>query len=216
MHKPSHLHFHKLMVIVPLLYFSCTSVPHVEKQQYHGAISELSEKVFYISNNEELLRKKIDYTFTNNGRIKTSKIFDINNDLIVFKEKKLWFVKQSYPDKEPYYCKTRWKTKNRERISCYTQKRYKENESIHYYLNDGRIDKIEDNFKSFNTQKYHYNDQDELISISINDKQGVLIDSILVKCNSKDRFNNCIELEKRFTISDSILIIKRDITYTTN
>jgi len=204
----------KILVVIGLLFcFSCVSVPYVEKHNYNGSLTELSESIYYISNDKEMLLKKNDYTFTNNGRVKTSETYSSDSILFVSKEKKLWFVKQSYQDREPYYCKTRWKTKNRERISCYTQKRYKENEAFHYYLKDGRIDKIEDNFKLFNTQYFHYNDIGKLISISIKDKNNIVLDSILITCRSKDKFNNCTELEKNHTITDSLIVIKRSIEY---
>ena len=211
--KPSPFLLRKFIVIVLLLCFSCTSVPYVEKYNYNGTLKELSEHIYYISNGKEILLKKSDYTFTKNGRVKTSATYNSNDLLVVSAEKKLWFTKQSYLDRESYYCKTRWKTKNRERISCYTQKRYKENEAIHYYFKDGRINKIVDNFKSFETQYFNYNNKNELISISIKGNNDMVLDSILIACKSKDQFNNCTELEKKYTIADSLIVIKRDILY---
>jgi hypothetical protein len=202
-----------LGLLVVLLCCSCVSVPYLKKHQYHGNVKQLTELEYNLSNGNKILLKQSHLTFTKNGRVKYAQIFDADSNVIVTKEKKLWFVKQSFPDKEPYYCKTRWKPRNRERISCYTQKQYKQNQSIHYYHDDGSIDKIEEDFSTFNTQYYHYNIQNELIAISIKDKKGVLLDSILFKCKTKDQFNNCTALEKRYTISDSLIHIERTFDY---
>jgi len=202
-----------IAISVTMFCLSCASVSYLDKHAYQGSIKALSESTYTVSNEKSDLLKKCSYIFTKNGRVETSECFSSSNDLFVNTEKKLWFEKQSFPDKEPYYCKTRWKPKQRERISCYTQKQYKQNESIYYYHKDGRIDKIEENFTTFNTSYYHYSASKVLESITVKDKRGTLIDSILVHCLSKDQFNNCTQLEKRYTVSDSLIILKREITY---
>lgn len=128
--------------------------------------------------------------FTRNGRIKHSKTVDSLGNLLQKTEKRLWFVVEYYPDKEPYYCKTRWKPKQRERISCYTKKQHKQNEAIHYYNNDGTIDKIEDNFTTFNTKYFYYSNND-LSKIVIKDKNDKLIDEIIINCVIKDEKGTC-------------------------
>ena len=202
----------KLSIIL-LLFCSCVSVPYLDQHQIKGKVNNLTETVYDASNDNKILLKQTNFEFTKNGRVKFAQSFDAENNLIVTKEKKLWFTKQSYPDREPYYCKTRWKTNNRERISCYTQKQYKQNQSIYYYHNDGAIAKIEEDYSTFFTQYYYYNNQSELTAISIKDKQGQLIDSIKVRCLGKDQYGNCTSVEKRYSVSDSVLLVNRFIKY---
>lgn len=156
-----------------------------------GIQSAIEEKFEVVDNQKKLIYKK-EMVFTKNGRIKTSKTVDAAGNLIQETEKRLWFEKESYPDKEPYYCKTRWKPNQRERISCYTQKQFKENESIYHYHKDGRIDKIVDNFTTFYIQYYYYTNK-ELTKIVIRDKNDNLIDEISVQCVSKDDKGACLK-----------------------
>ena len=130
--------------------------------------------------------------FTKNGRIKYSKTVDAQGNLLQETEKKLWYVIEKYPDREPYYCKTRWKPGQRERISCYTKKQYKQNEAIYHYNTDGTIDKIVDNFTTFNTQYFYYTNK-ELSKIIVRDKNGTLIDEILISCEAKDEKGACLK-----------------------
>ncbi|MGM5470353.1 hypothetical protein ACS386_08745 [Flavobacteriaceae bacterium LMO-SS05] len=206
-----YLYYLSLTLIV--LSYSCVSVPYLDQHRYKGPVEHLTETTYSIHNGQPALLSMSAYEFTKNGRVKFAQTFDAHNQMRVTKEKKLWFVKQSFPDREPYYCKTRWKTHNRERISCYTQKQYKQNQFIYYYHDDGSIAKIEEDYSNFQTQYYHYNTNQDLAAISIKDKNGVLIDSVLVTCKSKDRFNNCTALEKRYTVSDSLLVIERVLKY---
>ena len=201
------------ILVIALFCSSCVSVPYLKQHQYQGNVKELTELVYDIGHGKKILLEKRHFIFTKNGRVKYEQRFDGNNNILVTKEKKLWFVKQSFPDKESYYCKTRWKTHNRERISCYTQKQYKQNQSIVYYNDDGSIAKKEEDFSTFTTQYYHYNTKNELTAISIRDKQDKLIDSIVVRCAEKDQYNNCTSLEKRYTVSDSMMLINRFIKY---
>ncbi len=196
-----------------ILCCSCVSVPYLDQHLYQGDIKQLTETTYLIDNGHPSILNKSTFKFTKNGRVSYAQTFDADNNVIITKEKKLWFVKQSFPDREPYYCKTRWKTQDRERISCYTQKQFKQNQSIYYYNDDSSIAKIEEDYSSFVTQYYHYNLQKELAAISIKDKSGVLLDSVLVTCKSKDRYNNCTSLEKRYTVSDSLIYIERVLKY---
>jgi hypothetical protein len=101
-------------------------------------------------------------------------------------------VVEKYPNKEPYYCKTRWKPNQRERISCYTQKQYKQNEAIYHYNANGTIDKIVDNFTTFYTQYYFYTNK-ELSKIVTKDKNDKLVDEVLISCETKDEKGTCLK-----------------------
>ena len=104
---------------------------------------------------------------------------------------RLFHTVERYPDKDSYYCKTRWKPNQRERISCYTQKQYKQNESIYHYNKNGSIDKIVENFETFNTRQFHYAN-DELSKIVVTGKDNQKIDELLIKCISKDEKGTCL------------------------
>ena len=155
-------------------------------------IKSATEETYVLENNQKTLLHKKQMVFTRNGHIKYSKTVDAAGNLLQETHKKLWFVVESYPDKEPYYCKTRWKPNQRERISCYTQKQYKQNESIYYYNKDGTIDKIVDNFTTFHTQFFYYTNK-ELSKIVIRDKNDTLIDEIIVHCERKDEKGACLK-----------------------
>jgi hypothetical protein len=155
-------------------------------------IKSATEEKYITENNQKKLLYKKEMIFTKNGRIKYSKTVDSLGHLLQETEKRLWFVVEKYPNKEPYYCKTRWKTKNRERISCYTKKQYKQNEAIYYYNCDGTINKIVDNFTTFNTQYFYYNNN-ELSKIIIKDKNEKVIDEILIHCEAKDEKGACLK-----------------------
>ena len=188
----------------------------IQKQQLEGHISEISETTYLIENGKKNLLKHQKIKLTKNGRIKFSETFNTNNKLIETIEKKLFFNKKSFPNKESYYCKTRWKPNRRERISCYSQKRYKQNEIIVQYHNNGTIANIKDNFSSFNTYVYEYGkskNKRELPNIVILDKKGNFTDRIITTCITKDTLGNCIELEKNYTRTKKLERIGRVITY---
>ena len=107
-----------------------------------------------------------------------------------------------YPDKEAYYCKTRWKPKQRERISCYTKKQYKQNEAIYHYNTDGTIAKIVDHFAPFHTRYFYYTNK-ERSKIVIRDKNEALIDEILLHCVTKDEKGNCLKEIRISTKTDT-------------
>lgn len=181
-----------LFFILLLTLQSCATKKYTTKRLLPDGIKSATEETFIeIANRKKLLHKK-EMVFTRNGRIKYSKTVDSLGNLLQETEKRLWFVKESYPNKEPYYCKTRWKPNQRERISCYTQKQYKENESIYHYNKDGTINKIVDNFTTFYTQYFYYSNN-ELSKIVIKDKNDKLIDEISILCVSKDKKGTCLK-----------------------
>lgn len=161
-------------LILLLTVQSCATKKYSKVQLLPQGIKSATEEIYAIENNQKKLLHHKEMVFTKNGRIKHSKTVDASGNLLQETEKRLWFVVERYPDKEPYYCKTRWKPKQRERISCYTKKRYKQNESIYHYNKDGTIDKIVDNFTTFDTQYFYYTDK-ELSKIIIKDKNDKLL-----------------------------------------
>lgn len=191
---------------------SCASKQYLKKYGFSNDIKGIVEKTYTIENNQKKLLQTKTLNFTKNGRVKTSKTLDNLGTIIEETEKRLWFEKRSYPNKLPFYCKTRWKPKQRERISCYTQKQYKQNEIIVYYTQNGLIDKIVDNFSTFYTHQYKYTNN-ELTRIVVTDKDSNLVDTIKVECLSKDNKGNCLEQKKESTSSDSIYITFFTFTY---
>jgi hypothetical protein len=171
---------------------SCATKKYTKKQLLPEGIKSATEEIYVVVNNQKKLLHKKQMVFTRNGRIKHSKTVDAAGNLLQETEKRLWFVVESYPDREPYYCKTRWKPKQRERISCYTKKQYKQNEAIYHYNTDGTIDKIVDNFTTFNTQYFYYTNK-ELSKIVIRDKNDKLIDEVLINCVTKDEKGACLK-----------------------
>jgi len=203
-------------LITLLLITSCATKKFVNKQQLLGNISEVSEATYSIENDRKTLLKQKKIILTKNGRIKFSETYDANNELIETVEKKLFFNKKSFPNKESYYCKTRWKRNRKERISCYSQKKYKQNEIIVQYNKDGTIAIIKDNFSSFNTYIFDYNNakkSKELLSFITLNKKGDLINKTLITCIAKDAFNNCIKLEKNAIQTKKVELIERIIKY---
>ena len=178
--------------ILILLLQSCATKKYTHKQLLPEGIKSATEEKYIVVANQKILVHKKELIFTKNGRIKYSKTVDEKGNLIQETEKRLWFEKELYPDKEPYYCKTRWKTKQRERISCYTQKQYKENEAIYHYNKNGTIHKIVDNFTTFHTQYFYYTNN-ELSKIIVKDKNEKLIDEISIHCELKDKKGACLK-----------------------
>jgi hypothetical protein len=177
---------------------SCTTKKYTKMRLLPEGIKSATEEIYVVENNQKKLLHKKQMVFTKNGRIKYSKTVDSLGNLLQETKKKLWFVVESYPDKEPYYCKTRWKPRQRERISCYTQKQYKQNEVIYHYNADGTIAKIVDNFTTFHTQYFYYTNK-ELSKIVVRDKNDKLIDEVLVRCETKDNKGTCIK-ETRISV----------------
>ncbi len=181
-----------LFFILLLSVQSCTTKKYTKMRLLPEGIKSATEETYVVVNNQKKLLQKKEMVFTKNGRIKYSKTVDSLGNLLQETQKKLWFVVETYPDKEPYYCKTRWKPNQRERISCYTQKQYKQNEAIYHYNKDGTIAKIVDNFTTFQTQYFYYTNK-ELAKIVIKDKNDKLIDEVLVRCETKDEKGACLK-----------------------
>jgi len=195
-------------LILLLTVQSCATKKYTKTRLLPEGIKSATEEVYVIVSNQKKLLHKKEMVFTKNGRIKHSKTVDSLGNLLQETEKRLWFVVESYPDKEPYYCKTRWKPKQRERISCYTKKQYKQNEGIYHYNKDGTIDKIVDNFTTFHTQHFYYANK-ELSKIVIRDKKDSLIDEVLVNCMAKDDKGTClkeIRISTKTNYKEEILI----------
>ena len=171
---------------------ACATKKYTKAHLLPEGIKSATEEIYDTSNNQKKLLHKKELTFTKNGRIKYSKTFDSNGNLLQETEKKLWFTVERYPDKDSYYCKTRWKPNQRERISCYTKKRYKQNESIYHYNKNGSIDKIADNFETFNTRQFHYSNN-ELSKIVITGKDNKPIDELFINCIEKDEKGTCLK-----------------------
>jgi len=180
-----------LFIALLLTVQSCATKKYTKKRLLPEGIKSATEEIYAVENNQKKLLLKKEMVFKN-GRIKYSKTVDSLGNLLQETEKRTWFMVEKYPDKEPYYCKTRWKPKQRERISCYTKKQYKQNESIYYYNKDGTIDKIVDNFTTFRTQHFYYTDKG-LSKIAIRDKNDSLIDEVLVNCIAKDEKGTCLK-----------------------
>lgn len=203
-------------LITLLLILSCSTKKFVEKEQLLGHISEISEATYSIENDKKVLLKKKKISLTENGRIKFSETYNANYELIETIEKKLFFYKKSFPDKEPYYCKTRWKPGNRERISCYSQKKHKQNEIIVQYNKDGSIANIKDNFSSFYTYIFDYSNvkkNNELLNLITLDNKENLVDKTIITCIAKDSLDNCIKLEKHYSVSKRTELVERIIKY---
>jgi hypothetical protein len=178
--------------ILLLTVLSCTSKKYTSKQLLPKGIKSATEETFVWVNNQKKLAHKKQMIFTRNGRIKHSKTIDSLGNILQETQKRLWFIVESYPDREPYYCKTRWKPKQRERISCYTQKQHKQNEVVYHYNKDGSIAKIVDHFPPYQTQYFYYTDK-QRSKIVILDKNEKLVDEILVSCATKDEKGACLK-----------------------
>ena len=181
-----------LFIILLITLQSCATKKYVKTRLLPEGIKSATEETYVVLNNQKKLLQKKQMVFTGNGRIKYSKTVDSLGNLLQETEKKLWFVVEKYPNKEPYYCKTRWKPNQRERISCYTKKQYKENEAIYHYNSDGTIDKIVDNFTTFHTQYFYYTNN-ELTKIITKDKNDKLVDEVVVNCETKDERGTCLK-----------------------
>lgn len=171
---------------------SCATKKYSNSRPFPDNTISATEEVYEIVANQKKLLSKKQMVFTKNGRIKSSRTLDSLGNTVQETEKRMWFIVESYPDKEPYYCKTRWKPKQRERISCYSRKQYKQNEALYHYNTNGTINKIVDNFETFQTQYFYYTNN-ELSKIVIHDKNNKLIDEILIQCEIKDEKETCLK-----------------------
>ena len=198
-------------LILLLTIQSCATKKYSKIRLLPEGIKSGTEEKYVVANNQKKLLHRKQMVFTKNGRIKYSNTVDSLGNLLQETEKKLWFVVESYPDREPYYCKTRWKPKQRERISCYTKKQYKQNEAIYHYNSDGTINKIVDDFTTFQTQYFYYTNK-ELSKIVVRDKNDKLIDEILIHCETKDEKGTCLKESRTSTKTNN----KEEIHFTPN
>lgn len=183
--------------LIILAFTSCATKKYTKANLLPKGIKSATEEVYNVSDTERKLVHKKEMVFTKNGRIKFSQTVDSGGKVLQTTEKKLWFTVERYPEKDSYYCKTRWKPDQRERISCYTQKQYKQNESIYHYNKNGSIDKIVDNFDTFNTRQFHYVN-DELSKIVVTGKDNILMDVLLIKCLSQDEKGTCLKQTRTY------------------
>ncbi|MHA7944417.1 hypothetical protein ACJOV8_015170 [Formosa sp. 3Alg 14/1] len=210
--KISSLHIWGIYLGLFILLQSCSSISYFKKNDLQG-VNTMDEHTYFLNTaGDSILLKEQYFEFTKNGRVEYSYTLNADQDTIQTTEKKLFFDKQTFPDLPNYYCKTRWKTNQRERISCYSQKKHKQNEKIVHYSKTGKILKSVDHFKTFNTHYYNYKNGD-LQSIVIKDKSDKVLDSIFTKCLKTDVKNNCIIKEQRHTLTDSLKRIYRTISY---
>lgn len=187
-----------LYLILFALVSACATKKYTKQHFLPKGIKSATEEIYSVVNNHKKLLQKKQMVFTKNGRVKNSKTVDSSGKLLQATEKRLWYIVETYPNIEPYYCKTRWKPNQRERISCYTRKKYKQNEALYHYNPDGTITKIVDNFTTFYTQYYYYNNK-ELSKIITKDKNNNLIDEASIYCETKDEKGTCL---KEIRISD--------------
>jgi len=181
-----------LFIFLVVTMQSCATKKDTKKRLLPDGIKSATEERYEVVGNQKKLLSKKEMVFTKNGRIKSSKTVDGSGKLLQETKKKLWFVEETSPGKEKLYRKTRWKPKQRERISSYAKKRDKESESIYHYNKDGTIAKIVDNFKSFQTQYFYYSGK-ELTKIVTKDKDDKLIDEVLINCAKKDEKGACLK-----------------------
>ena len=170
---------------------SCATKKYTEAHLLPKGIKSATEETFTVKNNQNKLLQKKEIVFKN-GRIKHSKTFDSSGNLLQETNKKMWFTEELYPNKETLYRKTRWKPNRRERISTYLKKQDKKSESIYHYNKNGSINKIVDNFSTFQTQHFYYTDN-ELSKIEITSKEGKVVDEIAIECKEKDSQGTCLK-----------------------
>lgn len=170
---------------------SCATKKYTNAYLLPDGIKSATKETYNVTNNQKKLLQKKEITFKN-GRIKHSKTFDSSGKLLQETNKKMWFTEELYPDKETLYRKTRWKPNRRERISTYLKKQDKQSESIYHYNKDGSINKIVDNFSTFQTQHFYYTDN-ELSKIEITSKDDKVVDEISIECKEKDSQGTCLK-----------------------
>ena len=180
---------------------SCATKKYTKAHLLPDRIKSATEERYNITNNQKKLLQKKEITFKN-GRIKHSKTFDSSGKLTQETNKKMWFTEELYPNKETLYRKTRWKPNRRERISTYLKKQDKKSESIYHYNKDGSINKIVDNFSTFQTQHFYYTDND-LSKIETTSKDGKVVDDVSIDCKEKDSEGSCLKQIRTSTKKDT-------------
>lgn len=180
---------------------SCATKKYTKAHLLPDGIKFATEETYTVTNNQKKLLQKKEITFKN-GRIKHSKTFDSSGKLLQETNKKMWFTEELYPNEETLYRKTRWKPNRRERISTYLKKQDKNSESIYHYNKDGSINKIVDNFTTFQTQHFYYT-HNELSKIEITSKDGKIVDEVSIDCKEKDNQGTCIKQMRTSTKKDT-------------
>lgn len=180
---------------------SCATKKYTKAHLLPDEIKFATEERYNVTNNQKKLLQKKEITFKN-GRIKHSKTFDSSGKLLQETNKKMWFTEELYPNEETLYRKTRWKPNRRERISTYLKKQDKKSESIYHYNKDGSINKIVDNFTTFQTQHFYYT-RNELSKIEITSKDGKIVDEVSIDCKEKDNQGTCIKQMRTSTKKDT-------------
>jgi len=170
---------------------SCATKKYTETHLLPDGIKSATEETHNVTNSQKKLLQRKEIVFKN-GQIKHSKTFDSSGNLLQETNKKMWFTEELYPSKETLYRKTRWKPNRRERISTYLKKQDKKSESIYHYNKDGSINKIVDNFSTFQTQHFYYTDN-ELSKIEITSKDGKVVDEVSIDCKEKDSEGSCLK-----------------------
>ena len=170
---------------------SCATKKYSKAHLLPDGIKSATEETYNITSNQKKLLQKKEINFKN-GRVKHSKTFDSSGKLTQETNKKMWFTEELYPNKETLYRKTRWKPNRRERISTYLKKQDKKSESIYHYNKNGSINKIVDNFSTFQTQHFYYTDN-ELSKIEITSKDGKVVDEVSIDCKEKDSQGTCLK-----------------------
>ena len=180
---------------------SCATKKYTKAHLLPDGIKFATEETYTVTNNQKKLLQKKEITFKN-GRIKHSKTFDSSGKLLQETNKKMWFTEELYPNEETLYRKTRWKPNRRERISTYLKKQDKKSESIYHYNKDGSINKIVDNFTTFQTQHFYYT-HNELSKIEITSKDGKIVYEVSIDCKEKDNQGTCIKQMRTSTKKDT-------------
>jgi len=170
---------------------SCATKKYTEAHLLPDEIKSATEETHSVTNSQKKLLQRKEIVFKN-GRIKHSKTFDSSGNLLQETNKKMWFTEELYPNKETLYRKTRWKPNRRERISTYLKKQDKKSESIYHYNKNGSINKIVDNFSTFQTQHFYYTNN-ELSKIEITSKEGKVVDEVSIDCKEKDSKGSCLK-----------------------
>lgn len=186
---------------------SCATKKYTEAHLLPNGIKSATEETFTVKNDQKKFLQKKEIVFKKD-RIKHSKTIDSSGNLLQETNKKMWFTEELYPNKETLYRKTRWKPNRRERISTYLKKQDKKSESIYHYNKDGSINKIVDNFSTFQTQHFYYTNK-ELSKIEITSKEGKVVDEVSIECKEKDNQGTCLKQMRTSTkkgVKEEIII----------
>ncbi|OIQ30297.1 MAG: hypothetical protein BM564_02690 [Bacteroidetes bacterium MedPE-SWsnd-G2] len=205
----------KIIPIILVMAFcvSCSSVPYTSVNGIKANPTSMTIENYLLSSSDSILQSYQTLNFNSRGKIVSSIKRDTNDSLMSKTERRTWFVKKEYPNVLPQYCKTRFKPNHRERKSCYTQKKHKENEEIVHYNNLDQIIKVEDNFTNYTTSYYVYDTNGFHTQTVIKDRFGNFIQDISYTCIKKDAEGNCELIEERNSLDAVIKIKKQQFSY---